>query len=333
MLPNLASAVTGLNADQAEMSVVANNLANQTTPGFKSGEGEFSQMLAASSTIGQPPATALGNGGRNPSSIGYGTMFGQIVTNEAQGTIAQTGNPLDFAVQGNGYFEMTDSQGAFLSRAGQFSLDQNGSLVDAQTGMIIQGYTNVSSAAGTTPATLTGTTKATLSTTLQGIQLPQTLIYTANATTPTTTTAEYQLSAWSVGQDGTIDATYNAIAPQGAITTPAVSAAQAQAAAQATPTIAVVLGQVVLGTVSNPAGLVQTGNNLLQVGVNSGAVVSQVPETGGSGAIIQGALENSNTNVAQEMANLVTYSGAYDANARVITMAQAMAQALAQMVQ
>lgn len=114
-------ATTGLNAITEQLNAISNNIANSGTVGFKSGRAEFASLYAE----GQP----LGVGVINVS---------QSITRG--GSINSTGNALDLAISGNGFFVVRDSAGTTAyTRAGYFGTDSNGSLLNSQ-GMYLQGY-------------------------------------------------------------------------------------------------------------------------------------------------------------------------------------------------
>jgi flagellar hook protein FlgE len=314
MLSSLGAAITGLNTEQQELNVIGNNLANQSTPGFKAGELDFATLLSQTFNTGTQPNPTTGQGGIDPFQLGMGTETTGVAVNQAEGPLTQTGNPLDFAIQGNGYFILTGPAGTTYTRAGLFNIDANGNLVDRQTGEIVQGYTNVTAGTGTPPGPATVSTTA--STTLQGLMIPQQI-----SNPPGGGTGTYQLLSFSVGQNGVIIGTY-----------------QATSSTVTPSTVTVQLGQIALAQFANPNGLVSEGVSQYAVGPDAippgatGPTVSGA-NTAGAGQIIEGAQEGSNTNLVQSMADLVGASGAYDASAKVITVAQQMQTALDQMVQ
>jgi flagellar hook protein FlgE len=91
------------------------------------------------------------------------------------------------------------------------------------------------------------------------------------------------------------------------------------------------LGQIRLASFANPAGLEQIGQNLYTPGVNSGLAVDGNPSQNGIGSLVAGALEQSNTDVAQNLINLITASTAYRGNAQVISTAQTLFDTLLQL--
>lgn len=114
-------ATTGLNAITEQLNAISNNIANSGTVGFKSGRAEFSALYAASQPLG----------------VGVSGVTQSITKG---GSIASTGNALDLAINGNGFFVVRDSAGTTAySRAGYFGTDSSGNLIN-NLGMYLQGY-------------------------------------------------------------------------------------------------------------------------------------------------------------------------------------------------
>lgn len=129
MNPALWIAKTGLEAQQTKMNVIANNLANVNTTGFKKGRASFESLIYQN--IRQPGAQSTQNT-QLPSGLmlGTGVKVGSTEKIFTQGNITQTGNNLDMAIQGQGFFQilMPDGSTAY-TRDGQFQLNSNGEVV------------------------------------------------------------------------------------------------------------------------------------------------------------------------------------------------------------
>ncbi len=132
----LSAGVTGLQAHQKMLDIAGNNLANVNTTAFKASSVTFSDLL--SETIKKASQPTTGVGGTNPQQIGSGVGIANITPNMLQGNIISTGNPLDMAIEGEGYFVLSDGQQDVYSRSGSFAVDANSSLVDPATGYHIQ---------------------------------------------------------------------------------------------------------------------------------------------------------------------------------------------------
>lgn len=132
----LRSGVTGLQAHTKMLDVAGNNLANVNTTAFKSSRINFSELL--SETIKKATQPTSGVGGTNPQQMGTGVNTAGISPNMSQGNLINTGNPLDLAIEGEGYFVLSDGQQNTYSRAGAFAVDSQSNLVDPNTGFLVQ---------------------------------------------------------------------------------------------------------------------------------------------------------------------------------------------------
>jgi flagellar hook protein FlgE len=122
------SGVSGLKAHQAKLDVIGNNIANVNTVAFKSSDVTFQEVLSQTLAKAQP-SISLGTGGTNPSQVGLGTSIGAITTNHSVGNIQTTESITDLAIDGSGYFVVSDGLNTNYTRAGNFSIDSSGKLV------------------------------------------------------------------------------------------------------------------------------------------------------------------------------------------------------------
>jgi flagellar basal-body rod protein FlgF len=116
-------AASGMVAEQTRQDQLTNDLANASTPGYKPEEtpqSSFGEMLLSNTGTGQP----IG-------SIATGVQLGKAVTNMTPAPTQETGEPLDFAVVGQGFFAVQTPQGTRYTRDGQFSASASGQLVDS----------------------------------------------------------------------------------------------------------------------------------------------------------------------------------------------------------
>jgi flagellar hook protein FlgE len=137
---SLASGISGLKTSQTALNVIGDNLANLNTSGFKSSRVNFSDELSQILRAAQAPISG-GVGGKNPLQIGTGTRVASIDVNYAQGGLDPTGRPFDLAIQGDGFFVVTDGTQDYYTRVGAFNLDLNNDLVDSATGLKVRGTT------------------------------------------------------------------------------------------------------------------------------------------------------------------------------------------------
>ena len=134
-------ALSGLNAAQTDLDVVANNIANSNTNGFKSSRAEFADVYAVSQN------------GIASNATGKGARVTSVSTQFSQGDINFTENNLDLAVSGKGFFRL-DTQGSIAyTRAGAFKIDKNGIVVNSTgaqlTGFLTDTNGNLTGALGT----------------------------------------------------------------------------------------------------------------------------------------------------------------------------------------
>ncbi len=125
----LYTAATGMEAMETKLDVIANNLANVNTTAFKKARANFEDLFYDQEVL--PGTTdASGNLTATGTAIGLGTAVSSTQTDFSQGAFLDTGNSLDVAIVGNGFFQVQDVDGSTVfSRAGNFSLNPDGALV------------------------------------------------------------------------------------------------------------------------------------------------------------------------------------------------------------
>ncbi|WP_294427792.1 flagellar hook protein FlgE [uncultured Treponema sp.] len=138
MMRSLYSGVSGLQNHQTRMDVIGNNIANVNTTGFKRGRVNFQDMISQQLQGAAKPTEE--KGGVNPKEVGLGMTVAAIDTVFTQGNLQSTGISTDIAIQGNGFFIEKSGEKSYYTRAGAFSLDQNGTLVNPANGMRVQGW-------------------------------------------------------------------------------------------------------------------------------------------------------------------------------------------------
>ncbi len=260
MIRSLWVAKTGLDAQQTQMDVITNNLANVSTNGYKRSRAVFEDLLYQ--TVRQPGAQSSQQT-QLPSGLQLGTGVRPVATERifTQGNLQQTGNNKDLAINGQGFFQVLMPDGSTgYTRDGSFQVDNQGQLVTS-SGFVIQ------------PA----------------ITIP------SNALSIT------------VGRDGTVS-----------VTQPGSPAP-------------VQVGSIQLSTFINPAGLQALGENLYVETAASGNPGTNTPGTNGAGLIVQGMVETSNVNVAEELVSMIQTQRAYEINSKAITTSDQMLQRLSQL--
>lgn len=252
----LDTAATGMLAQQLNVEVIANNIANLNTTGFKRQRAEFQDLLYQN--LEQIGTDTSNTGTIEPTGvqIGTGVEAAAVYRITEQGGITITDNSLDLAVDGRGYFsvEMPTGESAY-TRAGAFQLSPDGDIVTSE-GFIVG----------------------------PGVTIPP------------------DAKAIEISSTGIVSVTIDG---------------------QVTPTQ---VGQLDITTFPNEAGLEAIGGNMYLESASSGTPTTGTAGDFGFGFILQGALENSNVNVVQEITALITAQRAYEMNSQVIQAADEMAQ-------
>ncbi|MCD6121414.1 MAG: flagellar hook protein FlgE [Spirochaetales bacterium] len=138
MMRSLYAGVSGLQNHQIRMDVLGNNISNVNTVGFKKGRVTFHDMLSQTMSGAAKPTDEVG--GVNPKQVGLGMMVASIDTIHTQGSLQTTGVMTDLAIEGNGFFVEKAGDKTFYTRAGNFGLDKDGTLVNPANGLRVQGW-------------------------------------------------------------------------------------------------------------------------------------------------------------------------------------------------
>ena len=167
----LHTAATGMMAQELNVQVISNNIANMRTTGYKRQRVEFQDLLYEHvSRVGSQTAS---NGNILPVGIDLGGGVKTVGTPRlmTQGTLAQTGNNLDLAIRGDGFFKIILPDGTFAyTRDGSFQMDAHGRIVTAQGNVVSPGITIPQNATG-----LTINAQGQVSVTPQGTSTPTVL--------------------------------------------------------------------------------------------------------------------------------------------------------------
>jgi flagellar basal-body rod protein FlgG len=258
---SLWTSTTGMSAQNLNMDVIANNLANVSTTGFKKSRADFQDLLYQIMKVPGSPTSA---DTRSPTGIqvGLGVKPAAVTKVFTEGDIVQTENPLDVAIEGSGFFqvEMPDGNTAF-TRAGNLKLDGDGRL-----------------------------------TTSDGFPIQPEIVIPEDARE--ITISQTGLVSALVGDD----------------------------------TTSTELGNIDLADFVNEAGLVAIGRNLFRETDSSGAAALGTPGSDGYGTLLQGYVENSNVNLVEEMAHMITTQRAFEINSNVVSTSDEMMQTTTNMV-
>ncbi|MFN8388903.1 MAG: flagellar basal-body rod protein FlgG [Bdellovibrionota bacterium] len=142
MIRSLYTAATGMIAQQLNLDVIANNLANVNTTGFKKSRADFQDLMYQ---VIEEPGTTANQAGSSPTGIqiGLGTRSAAVGKIHSQGDFQSTENPLDMAIEGDGFFQVTLPNGdTAYTRSGAFKLDETGQIVTSD-GFVLNPAINI----------------------------------------------------------------------------------------------------------------------------------------------------------------------------------------------
>lgn len=329
MMRSLFSGVTGLRNHQTRMDVIGNNISNVNTVGFKRSSVTFADLF--SETVSPAAAATATTGGVNPKQIGLGMSVNSIKVNHTPGSTQYTGNFLDFAIEGDGFFIVATPDGPRFTRDGSFNLDAAGNLV-TNVGDFVQGFKTDYVKSAPDPLDPTKT-------------IPGHFVRRnpANGTNYTTGDLENininydQFTGFAVDKTGAVVAQFksqtwvqnNAAAgnPPNIVTGPNPPA-DGNTYDKFSEGDKITLGFVSLANFVNPAGLQKEGGNKYVNSPNSGEVNIDGPSTPGFGKISGSSLEMSNVDLAEEFVNMIVTQRGLQANSRIITTSDSILEEL-----
>ena len=160
MMRGMYAAISGLAVHQTMLDVTANNLANVDTIGYKAQRTTFVDQLSQQLRAATGPTTT--DGGNNPVQVGLGVQLGSIDNLMGEGSMQSTGNVLDMAIQGDGFFQVGSGNAGAVppvlpssyqyTRAGNFTLNSAGYLC-TQSGEYVMGQANAGNVSASNPLT------------------------------------------------------------------------------------------------------------------------------------------------------------------------------------
>lgn len=179
MIRALFTAATGMHAQETNIDVISNNLANVNTTGFKKGRADFQDLVYQYLV---EPGAPTSSSTQNPSGIqiGLGVKTAAVQKVFTQGDLVNTGNQLDLAIEGDGFFQVQQADGTTAyTRAGAFQLDSQGNLVTSD-GLVLDGGIPIPSDAlsvsiaqdGTVNARIPGSATPSQVGTISGVRFP-----------------------------------------------------------------------------------------------------------------------------------------------------------------
>ncbi|MGC3991899.1 MAG: flagellar hook-basal body complex protein [Chthoniobacteraceae bacterium] len=324
LIGSLATGVSALDAFSKGMEVIGDNIANVNTTAFKDSTANYADAFA-NLLQGSAASPSSGNGSDVITrQVGEGVQISSIKQNFSQGSSSSTGVSSDFAVSGNGYFQVKDQQNgtAYATRAGDFRVDDSGYLVTTQ-GYRVQGLSN-------------GTAALTASVDANG-----NLTFSISSTTAPSTVGDLKIdSNLTTANGGIIDNTGGAFtAAQIDAASPKITNYTVNNAGSIQVNLSdgesYTRGQFLLQSYQDPNALVRQQGNLYTgmqtanpIGGMTLTAANNSPNTNGNGMIQQGSLELSNVDLTNEFANLINTQRSFQAGSRVITTADQLLQTI-----
>lgn len=299
MVGSMFAAIAGLKAHQTRMDVIGNNIANVNTWGYKSQSVNFMDATYRNKINGAGGGD--GGGGVNPSQIGYGSNVGSITTNFTTGNWNPTGWGSDCMVNGPGYFATVQKKG---DAPNKLDLTGDGNVLLTRVGILgidDEGY--LVDAQGNYVLDSTGN-----------------VVDTSNG-------GKVTYSSLSVGPDGTV----TGIVAKGEGTSPGKDADGKDIINKVEPGGVAVVAKLGVAIVGNPNGMEKTEGYYYRLGANSGTTTLMAPDKAITGEVLGGYLEMSNTNLSDEMANMITTQRGFQANTKIITVTDQMLEELVNM--
>lgn len=233
----------GLTSQQQALDIIANNIANVNTPGFKRSDVQFSEMIVQQTDPSNPSAAL----GAAPSLAGV--HANSLLALSDQGEIARTGRPLDLAIEGEGFFELMGPRGqVLLWRGGTLSV--NDGVLSTSDGYALRAMIEVPANAASLQIDASGRVSALLSDDADPIEL----------------------------------------------------------------------GQIMIVRPDNEAAIERLDGGLYALG-DGGSLTEAIPGENGAGNLVQGAIEQSNVQLSDEMVRLMIVQRAYAASAQVLQAA------------
>lgn len=327
MIRGMYAGISGMKSQQNKLDVIGNNLANVSTTGFKSSRIVFKDMLYQNSSNAVGGSVNLG--GSNAKQVGLGATVGSIDRTMSQGMMQPTGRPLDVAIDGNSFFmvskgpvahgkndiklnnktgELEDAGGReiFFTRDGSLNLDSEGYLVTT-TGERVLGYSVNGSI--TKNGTIKFVDMDNPQPTATGLKTDSGLrtLKIPEEVKDADTGKMKKILSYSIAKDGLI----TGVVEGGKVT---------------------VIGQLATATFQNPEGLEAVGNNMYLNSSNSGAAVvstgvgTDPDKVRSGGEILQGMLEMSNVDIAEQFTDLIVTSRAFQASSKIISTSDEILQ-------
>ncbi|MER0280799.1 flagellar hook-basal body complex protein [Clostridioides difficile] len=319
MIKAMYSGVSGMKANQTKLDVIGNNVANAGTTAFKKSSARITDSFYQTVLYASAPTAALG--GTNLGQVGVGSKISSINKDMTQGNVQPTNRPSDLMIDGDGYLPVVRQGTVMYTRDGSFNLDTGfkataGPLKDVKGGRLVNGDGYMLQGEvykGTYNAT---TGEFTKNATAEG---KEPLVIPLQSVSPKDGTVQNVLE-YNISKDGTVEfllsdgqrTQFVYPIPDGKKVGEASGLTDADGRIQKVQTYAF----------QNPAGLDAEGGNLFKPSANSGD--PQI--AGATGTIIQGAIEASNVDIAEEFTEMIIASRSFQANSKIISTSDEILQ-------
>jgi len=317
MLRSMYSGISGLKNFQTKLDVIGNNIANVNTYGFKKGRVIFKDLMSQTQTGASGPG--INSGGINTKQVGLGAEMAAIDTIHGAGSRQTTGRILDLSIEGEGFFMVAEAPGtneeeatAFnnikYTRAGNFYMDQNGYIVNAD------GYYLVGAAAA------------------NGDYPSYADLGAGESYSIVDPDADEAVNLLELGEDGP-EFTFEG---DGAATPIKIPTTAQSMSISTDGTVSFVdedgtlrwAGQIITAKFPNAGGLEKVGSNYYQITANSGQPFASVGGEAGLGKVISSSLEMSNVDLSEEFTEMIVAQRGFQANTRIITTSDEILQEL-----
>ncbi|MCL1905669.1 MAG: flagellar hook-basal body complex protein [Clostridiales bacterium] len=290
MMRSLYSGVSGLKNHQTRMDVIANNIANVNTVGYKTSRVVFQDIFSQTSRSAAAPSGVVG--GTNPIQVGLGVILSAIDVIHTESAFARSDRPLDFMISGEGYFVIETPNETLYTRAGNFYIDDENYLVNS-AGYYVLGFADDEPPTAAPP------------------------VY--DPATPFIPDDLNRIKVAYEDDDGNERRYMNISVDKNGV----VSGKNIDDEIE-------IIGYLSIATFNNTSGLEKAGGTNYRVSNNSGEPTIFLPNSReiGSGEILAGGLEMSNVDLANEFTDMIITQRGFQANSRSITVSDTLLEEL-----
>lgn len=321
MIKAMYSGVSGMKANQTKLDVIGNNVANAGTTAFKKSSARITDSFYQTVLYASAPTAALG--GTNLGQVGVGSKVSSINKDMIQGNVQPTNRASDLMIDGEGYLPVVRQGTVMYTRDGSFNLDTGykaaaGPLQNVLGGRLVNGSGYMLQGEVYKGTYTAATGEFTKNATAEG---KEPIVIPLQSLSPKDGTVQNVLE-YNISKDGTVEFLLS-----DGQRTQFVYPIPANSAVGVAPTPAIPVNDGKIQKVQtyafqNPGGLDADGGNLYKPSANSGD--PQI--AGATGTIIQGAIEASNVDIAEEFTEMIIASRSFQANSKIISTSDEILQ-------